>query len=204
MTSTLLYAFSLVAPGLLVASIWYFIWSRFRGLGSKTIARHVGLFISAGIVCLPIQEIPLGRWLFGVIGNFSLLSTGLLALSLSYFATGKCWFKRSDFAAAWLFGAAVGMVLYPLSLGLGNYDPYFLGWHSSGFRAFLIVLTCTLFLLGNRLAWLLLAAVVGYGLGLLESTNLWDYLVDPVYFFSSLAGLSWMVWPGVGLQKKGA
>ena len=42
----------------------------------------------------------------------------------------------------------------------------------------------------NRFGLLLLLAVTAFHLGLLESTNYWDYLLDPVYSAACLVALS--------------
>jgi hypothetical protein len=78
-----------------------------------------------------------------------------------------------------LFGA-LGLFLYPAALGLGAFDSYQLGF---GPRALLVALglvALLLLYLGHWLATGMLAlATLAFGLGLLESENYWDYLLDP-------------------------
>ena len=76
--------------------------------------------------------------------------------------------------------ATGGLFLYPMALGLGPFDPYTLGFASTGLLAVLALFA--------SLAWwrryhvclgAIVLAVLAYRLDLLESSNLWDYLLDP-------------------------
>ena len=76
--------------------------------------------------------------------------------------------------------AALGLVFYPLALGIGYFDPYQLGFQSSGIE--LILLACAfLFLWKKKLLvcqWLILS-IVAFRIGLYESSNLFNILIDP-------------------------
>lgn len=79
------------------------------------------------------------------------------------------------------------LVFYPLSLGFSPIDPY--GW---GFEPFYLAITLLIVAVAlwvgeqRILAWLLLALVACHQMDLLESDNLWDYLLDPFLAFYSL------------------
>lgn len=88
----------------------------------------------------------------------------------------------------------VGLVFYPMTLGFALLDPY--AW---GFTPHVMILVC----LGLVLAWelagrrtpatLILLSVAAYAVRLLESSNLWDYLMDPILFGISLVMLGDLV-----------
>jgi hypothetical protein len=84
-------------------------------------------------------------------------------------------------------------VLYPLALGLGKFDPYEWGWSFSPLFAGVAVLTGWLVWKQNRFGILLLLAIVAYHLQLLESTNYWEYLLDPVYCLLAILALSYLL-----------
>jgi len=106
-------------------------------------------------------------------------------------------FSQRDWRTAWGFGAVGGLALYPLALGVGSIDPYEWGWRFSPLFVVIGALTVWLVWKQNRFGLLLLLAAVAFHLRLLESTNYWDYLLDPVYCMASLVAL------GTGLAAKG-
>ena len=73
-------------------------------------------------------------------------------------------------------------LLYPLALGISPFDPYALGYHGR-VRGLLVALALVaVFAWWRGRLLLLLALLLGVGafrLEALESTNLWDYLLDP-------------------------
>ena len=50
----------------------------------------------------------------------------------------------------------------------------------------------------NRFGVVLLLAILAYRLRLLESTNYWDYLVDPIGWVVSMIALGWRLLPRAG------
>jgi hypothetical protein len=146
--------------------------------------------ISGIISLLPVGGLPLARWLIGINANFSF---PLLAIAFNKVwenATGSRVLDQNASMASWVFGLAAGLALYPMALGLGSFDPYTLGWGTSPLFAFLAMATIVLVLMKNRFAVVLIACILGYDLNLLESANLWDYLVDPFFVFFSFGVLS--------------
>ena len=81
------------------------------------------------------------------------------------------------------------LALYPLALGLGSFDPYEWGWHFSPLFVIVAALTVWLTWKQNRFGFLLLLAAVAFHLRLLESTNYWDYVLDPIYCLVSFVVL---------------
>jgi len=99
-------------------------------------------------------------------------------------------FSERDWSAGWSFGAAGGLMLYPLALGVGRFDPYEWGWRFSPLFVIIAVLSSWLIWKNNRFGLLLLVAVIAFHLHLLESSNYWDYLLDPIFGFASMAALA--------------
>lgn len=80
--------------------------------------------------------------------------------------------------------AAPGLLLlcalfYPLSLGLGSFDPYTLGYQPWPLLAALLPLAIALWWRGQH-TWVLILAIdlAGYASGIF--VNLWDALIDPL------------------------
>lgn len=148
----------------------------------------IGAFALA-VLAIPIQGMPVARWVAGINTNFSITWTGMLAVMVWERATARSLFSQREWMAAWSVGALAGLVLYPLALGFGSVDPYEWGWHFSPLFVVIGALTGWLIWSRNYVGVLLLCAAIAFSLRLLESANYWDYIVDPVYCLVSFAVL---------------
>lgn len=76
--------------------------------------------------------------------------------------------------------AAAAVFLYPLALGWGDWDAYRAGWGTLGMWGALLAVSLFCWVKGLRLLPMLVAlALLAWCAGVQESTNLWDYLMDP-------------------------
>jgi len=146
--------------------------------------------ISGIIAFLPVGGLPLARWLVGINANFSFPLVAVVFNKAWEHASGSRLFDRQASMASWVFGLYSGLVLYPMALGLGGFDPYAFGWGFSWLFIILAMVTIAFLLIKNRFAAVLMACILGYDLNLLESQNLWDYVVDPFFVLFSFAALS--------------
>lgn len=124
--------------------------------------------------------LPLLAYARGLVSDLSITSVILVCLELRQ----HCWPRPDTLPRErlWL-GVAVVLaagVLYPTALGWGDWDAYRLGWGSPHFFAVCVI---TAFVaLSARLQlvpFVIAAGVLAWSAGLLESSNLWDYLLDP-------------------------
>jgi hypothetical protein len=144
-------------------------------------------------VFLPVNGLSFAQWLRSVIGDLSLLTLlvffNILAQRLFHYTLVEPATRKALLVGIALLGA----VFYPLSLGLSSIDPYQLGYAPLLMSGLLFLLSVTAWLGAKRgLAAVLLLPLIAYNLSLLESTNLWDYLLDPILFIYALV----QVWVG--------
>ncbi len=179
------FAFSFFFPFLLVMALvqWLMrlLWKRPSGW---RLTLMPGI-ISALIVIIPIDGLPLGRWVISINANFSMPLTAILLSKVLESGLGVRLLDRKALSGTWVFALTAGIALYPMALGLGSLDPYGLGWGFSWLFVVLLVTTLVMLFLRNRLGIILMGCVLCYDLHLLESQNLWDYLVDPFLVFIS-------------------
>ena len=139
--------------------------------------RWIGVLILANVFFWPIGlslELPLVGYVRGVTGDLSVVLTLLLWSAVMLPSRPV----PIGFRVA-LIGIA--LTLYPLALGLGMFDPYVWGYGSLGFLigVVLFALLCGVF--GwTKGVWIFAIAIIAWAGHLHESTNLWDYLLDPL------------------------
>jgi hypothetical protein len=182
----LIYWFSLLCPWLALVRAFQFFTHccGFRGRGPMRLA-VLGL-LAAGSLALPAWGFTVAQWVRGIEPNFSITFTVLLGSSVWDAEFPRKLFAARDYFTGWVFGVVGSVALYPFALGLGKSDPYELGWSFSPLFVASAALSGLLIWKQNRFGLALLLAIVAYHLRLLESTNYWDYLLDPVYFLVAM------------------
>lgn len=140
-------------------------------------AGSVGWIVSAamlGMCFVPVGGLPIAGYVRAHVGDLSASSVALLVLSFrGPLEPGQ----RRGLAVPFALAA---IVLYPMALGIGPVDPYRWGYAPHGLMLVTVVLSIFAILCGlDILLVCLTASLAAYGLGLLESSNFWDYLLDP-------------------------
>lgn len=143
------------------------------------------LAAAAAAVFIPVDGVPLGRWLHGIDGGLSIPFLAVLFDRAVEAWRARPLLDRPARAAAGWFALACGLTLYPAALGVGGIDPYLLGWTSPVVMLAAAAVAAALVWRGNRFGYVLLVAGLLWQLDVLESENAWDYLVDPIYFLLS-------------------
>ena len=150
----------------------------------------VGLgLIALGTLMIPVAGLPLARVLAAVMDHWSVPLLALLTAGVSTTFFGAELLRREDLRGLWVFGVVAGVALYPLALGIGSVDPFAHGWHFG--PLFVLIGSVTLYFQWrrNRFGVVLLVAMFAWLAGIAESGNLWDCLIDPVFFFVSVGVL---------------
>ena len=184
--------------------------ARLVGLHPKGWGWCAGLtLVSLAIVMVPLRGMPLARWLAAVVDHWSVPLTALLASTCIQRLFGIDLLQRNERRTACISGAVAGLLLYPLALGWGPFDPYGLGWHFGPLFVSVGVLAAILIWRKNSFGVVLVLAIAAWHLRAVESGNYWDCLIDPFYFLFSAGALAAWAWracaggsksPGASLQ----
>ena len=141
----------------------------------------VGVLLGCCIVAaIPFRGLRPAGWLLGVMPGCSIPLLVLLLHGCLKACEGPPLLNPSGLRTVAWFGIATGLILYPGSLGWGSWDPYAAGWGARWLFAVVGTLAAACLLVRNGLGIVLLAAITAWHLGILESRNYWDYLVDPM------------------------
>lgn len=154
--------------------------------GSRQRMIVIAVLLVAGLF-LPISGLSIAQWLRSALGDLSILTLVVFSNVLMQRLFNYKLLAPATRNSLLLGVALVGVVFYPLALGVSAFDPYQLGYAP--------VLMSALLCLASIIAWLraipglaiiLLLPLLAFNLHLLESYNLWDYLLDPILLIYAL------------------
>ncbi len=145
--------------------------------------------LAGGLAFVPVSGLPIGRWLHGFNPSVSIPFVAILLNAVISPLLERQLLDEKALRAGLWFGALAGLVLYPMAAGVGPFDPYELGWNWPGIELVVGGLSVLLLWRQNAFGGVLLLTGVAWRLGGMESQNVWDYLIDPIYFVMSLIGL---------------
>ena len=134
------------------------------------------------------MELPLVAYMRGVTGDLSIVLTLLLWSSL--LPSSKPTPVAFKFALV-----IVACCFYPFALGLGMMDPYAWGYGSIPFLIAVLVFAVVCALVNwTKGVWIMAIAIVAWAAQWHESSNLWDYLLDPFLAIWALITLVGMLY----------
>ncbi len=140
-----------------------------------TVACFIILWIPVGAAQLPIIA-----YIRGVSSDLSVTLVVLAAMDLILRVSGTREVADRERFAVRVAVAVAALFLYPLALGWGDWDAYRSGWTPVGMGVVLLVVSLLCWARGLQLLPALVGmAMLAWAAGILESSNLWDYLIDP-------------------------
>lgn len=146
------------------------------------------------VLCLPVgpAHIPALAYIRGVSSDLSVTLILLACVGLMRRLRGFPVMAGAESRSVFVVVALAALLLYPAALGWGDIDTYRSGFGSPVMLLVLLVLSVAFWLQGLRLLPMLVsAALLAWALGLMESTNLWDYLMDPWLAASAFVQCLW-------------
>ena len=153
------------------------------------------------LMLIPFGGMPLAAYVRGVTGDLS-----ITALLLLWCALLRPWFDcgatdSTPRQALLMLIALAALVFYPMALGAGAFDPYRLGYGDVRMLGALLALALTAWYWRLPLVALCIAlATLAWASDWHESTNLWDYLLDPFVSIYALAAV--MLYMGKSLAQR--
>jgi hypothetical protein len=139
--------------------------------------RMLWLSVALGLIALvPFHGMSLAMILRGFWGDPGVTTMSLLILGIA----GR---PPAALARDWRAPAVIAgfsLLFYPLALGASGFDPWQLGFQPILPLILLGVPALLMLWRGQALwCWLLSINLIAFSAGLLDSTNFWDYVIDP-------------------------
>ncbi len=161
------------------------------GLRRLSRGRVGGIFFAVMILSVvPFGPLSAAACVRGAFGDLSITALVLLGGATLRRLTGAAPVESRARFAMLVFVAVAALALYPMALGIGRFDPYHLGYGSPWFAGVLCVAALAAwFGRCDVLAVCIALATLAWSVRWYESTNLWDYLLDPLVSFYALGAL---------------
>ena len=154
--------------------------------------RRAGVLAAAVVVVsIPLWGLSLAGFVRGIAGDLSITTLVLLAMALLRAFHDRPLVEERNRLGVLQAIAVAAVLFYPFALGLGMFDPYRLGFGNLWFMVALLALAVWASLRASMLLAVCIAlAVAAWSVGWYESTNLWDYLLDPWLAIYAIAALA--------------
>lgn len=160
--------------------------------------RAAALLAALVVLSVPLWGLSLGGLVRGITGDLSVPTLIFLLLAVVRTLSGRVPVDETDRLRTLKAIAIAALLFYPLVLGLGPFDPYRTGYGNLWFVLALLGFTVWSTLRYSMLLAIGIAlAVAAWSVGLYESPNLWDYLLDPwlgIYALAVQAKQWWKQW----------
>jgi hypothetical protein len=139
------------------------------------------LSLTIGLCFISIDQVSVSGYIRGVVADLSITTILMLVAACYSCLSGQAVINNAEKVAAGILLLSGGVLLYPMSLGWGSFDPYQYGYYPILLGALLSGLTLIALFVGFQMTVIcLMASLLAYTFRLLDSGNLWDYLIDPL------------------------
>ena len=140
----------------------------------------IAIFSAMALAIIPIHDLVLIAYVRAGLGNLSITSIVMLCLMIATAYSGNHYLSADTKRSLYRCIMIAALVVYPTGLGLSLLDGYALGY---GNPVMLLLLAgCVAFLIWRGTLFIpavILLGIAAYLAGMMESDNLWDYLLDP-------------------------
>lgn len=161
------------------------------GLGGRPGRAAAVVVLTAAILWIPVAGSSGLAALRGAVAAPAVTTLVILAALLLVRCRGALLFASGERVHLAALVALTGMLFYPPTLGFGPVDPYAWGYGTAVLPLAAGALAVVCAAAGRWvIAAALTAALAAWRLQLLDSPNLWDYLIDPLLAIGGLLVLA--------------
>lgn len=177
-----------VGQVLLLAVLLTVMLGRFIKDGKVRIGTILAILVLS--VILPIYGLSISQWLRSVVGDISIFTLIILLNILAQRLLNRSLLHYEVKNKMCVAIAIVGVVFYPLALGVSAFDPYQWGYSPLLMPTLMgLISIYAWFRIAHDFSIILLLPLLAYNFHMLESSNLWDYILDPILFVYAVVQL---------------
>lgn len=177
MTDSLMQIIALVEMSITCSVLVMLLLQTFTRNGIPFALKAILLLVFANLFFWPLGmslALPLSAYVRGAVGDLSIVST------LLFWSVLLPNHQATPAPMKW-FIAVLAIAFYPFALGVSMFDPYAWGYGSIAFLIGVLIFALICGFAGwTKGVWITAVAIIAWSLHLHESSNLWDYLLDPI------------------------
>lgn len=145
------------------------------------VLRIILIAVCAIVPLIPFGGLTIAEYVLTLVGHVSITSMVLLGVAVYRSFSARKIFDEQERVTLLVLVVVGGLIVFPESFGLDQFNGYQLGFGSIVFAIGLISLSLAFVLLRMFVAAAAIVLSVGaFELHFLLSNNLWDYLIDPL------------------------
>ncbi len=150
---------------------------RKRGLITKIVV----VTLCAIVPLIPFGGLTVSEYVLTIVGHLSITTMVLLSVAVFYSFTSRDLLQNREMTLLLVLIVIGGLIVFPESFGFDQFNGYQMGFGSMVFAVGLLSLSLVFVLLRMYVAAAAIVLSVGaFDLHFLVSSNLWDYLLDPL------------------------
>jgi hypothetical protein len=185
-------AYGVAGPFLLLAAFLLPLCSARR---RSAVVRITLTVLCLAVILIPVKRLSLHGYFRGFFWELSVTSSVLLCYVVLQQLMNRRLVTNRELAPIFFLVGAAGLLLYLSVTGVLRLDVYRLGYQPLGLLLALLLLAIVAWICRRRTAALfIIIAVAAFDIRLLNSDNLWDYLLDPLV---TLFAWGWMIYRSV-------
>ena len=180
----------------------FLIWAAFLSFVFRLKTRPIRLrMLIATVIAvsgiIPLSGLPIPLYIRAGLGDLSIVTQLLLSIYIINSLAGiySTPARKTAYLQLCAFTLVTGVWFYPTTLGLTYFDPYRFGYitdpmHWMALGYFFLGALTLLLLRSSWTSGILCLATLSFSFGNLQSTNYWDYMIDPVLMVGAIIYLT--------------
>ncbi|MCK5595367.1 hypothetical protein KAI19_04240 [bacterium] len=180
MTTFIRQIFGFAGCFLLLSHLCAYVLRRYK---ERAFYRWTVIALPLFLLVLPVGVFTVAEYMRGIVGELSMITLFIMGAVLWHRLGGKRLIDSNSLRFLQIAVITGGILLYPMTLGVTMMDPYRFGYLRGVAPLLMILIALGAWGIKRRAAaFVIILTLLLFHLRIMESTNLWDYCLDPFLF----------------------